>query len=153
MRSRHASAKSITTNRPNPTALALDLRELIQVARRAVAQGMVSSLTPLDWQFGQRVRRDILMDLHGDYGAKIVSALRRQLIWTHFNRLIYLDDTAQAGLWRGHVPHRALERPDIQRDPSLPLPDRRTAEEGTGAAAPGSASGTGAVVSREERRR
>lgn len=44
------------------------------------------------WQIGQRVQRNILKEKRADYGAEIVSALGRQLSWTHFIRFVHLDD-------------------------------------------------------------
>lgn len=53
----------------------MDLRELIQSARGAVAQAVDSALTTLYRQIGQRVRRDILKEKRADYGAELFSAL------------------------------------------------------------------------------
>jgi len=39
-----------------------------------------------------RIRKDILKEKRAEYGEEIVSALRRQLKWTHFLSIIYLDD-------------------------------------------------------------
>jgi hypothetical protein len=109
---------------PGAKELLTEVRDLIHSARETLAQAVDSALTTLYWQIGRRVRRDILMEERGDYGAEIVSslgrqltaefgrgfdekslrhmirfaeafpsektvsALRRQLSWTHFKRLI-----------------------------------------------------------------
>src|SRR5713101_1181334 len=70
-----------------------DGRELILQAREGVARAVDSGLTTLYWHVGRRVRQDILKEKRAEYGAEIVSALRRQLAWTHFKRLIYVDDS------------------------------------------------------------
>ena len=46
----------------------------------------------LYWHVGLRVRQDILKDKRASYGEEIVSALGRQLTWTHFKSLIYLEE-------------------------------------------------------------
>ncbi len=105
-----------------------DLRQLIAEARQDVARQVNSALVLLCRRIGKRIRRDILMEKRAEYGARIVSAvgrqlekefgrgfdekslrhmvrfaeafpnerivsaLRRQLGWTHFKRIIYLDD-------------------------------------------------------------
>lgn len=50
-----------------------------------------SGLTTLYWHVGHRVRQDILKQKRAEYSGQIVSALRRQLPWSHFVSLIYLD--------------------------------------------------------------
>ncbi len=51
-----------------------------------------AGLAILYWNVGRRIRLDILKEKRADYGERIVSALQRQLTWTHFKSLIYLDD-------------------------------------------------------------
>jgi hypothetical protein len=38
----------------------------------------------LYWQIGQRIRQDILKEKRAEYGEQILSALRRELSWSHF---------------------------------------------------------------------
>ena len=73
-------------------ALLKDLRELIEKARQEVARQVNSALVLLYWRVGKRIRQDILKDKRAGYGEQIVSALRRELSWTHFKQIIYLDD-------------------------------------------------------------
>ena len=53
---------------------------------------MIAGLTLLYWNIDMRIRKDILKEKRAEYGEEIVSALRRQLRWTHFQSIIYLDD-------------------------------------------------------------
>jgi hypothetical protein len=62
--------------------------ELILSARRHVAQTVNAGLTMLYSEIGGRIRRDILDEKWASYGKKIVSALWRQLGWSHFKPLI-----------------------------------------------------------------
>lgn len=109
-------------------ALALDLGNMIEVARQQVAVAVNAALTTLYWQIGRRVLTEVLEGPRAEYGAQlvaalgrdleerhgrgfgekslrhmvrfaeafpdpeIVSALRRQLSWSHFKQLAYLDD-------------------------------------------------------------
>jgi predicted nuclease of restriction endonuclease-like (RecB) superfamily len=72
-----------------------DLRTLIADARQDVARSVNSALVMLYWKVGQRIRQDILKEKRAGYGEEIVHALSRQLSWTHFRRIIYLDDPLQ----------------------------------------------------------
>jgi predicted nuclease of restriction endonuclease-like (RecB) superfamily len=108
-----------------------DLRSLIASARQDVARQVNSTLVLLHWRIGKRIRQDILKEKRAGYGAKIVSALgrqlaqefgggfsekslrhmvrfaevfpseeivsalRRQLSWSHIKSIIYLDDPLQ----------------------------------------------------------
>ena len=65
---------------------------MILEAREGVARAIDSGMTALYWNVGMRVRKDILKESRAEYGQEIVSALRRQLTWTHLKSLIYLDD-------------------------------------------------------------
>ena len=69
-----------------------DLRELIAEARQDVARQINSALVLLYWRIGQRICQDILKQKRAEYGEQIVSTLRRELSWTHFKQIIYLDD-------------------------------------------------------------
>jgi hypothetical protein len=52
-----------------------------------------AGLTLLYWTIDMRIRKDILKEKRAEYGGEeIVSALLRQLRWTHFLSIIYLDD-------------------------------------------------------------
>ena len=70
-----------------------ELREWIQQARVAAARVVDEHLCALYWRIGTRIRMEIFKDQRAEYGARIVSALRRQLTWTHFK----LEDTGS--LW------------------------------------------------------
>lgn len=114
--------------KPATDPLLTDLRQIIWEAREQVCRTVDSSLTLLHWMIGTRIRKDILQEARAEYGARIVSAvgrqlavefgrgfstkalhhmvrfaeafpdvsivsaLRRQLTWTHFKSLIYLED-------------------------------------------------------------
>jgi predicted nuclease of restriction endonuclease-like (RecB) superfamily len=59
--------------------LATDLRRLIEAARARVAQTVNAELVMLNWQIGNRIRRDVLAESRAGYGEQIVSTLSRQL--------------------------------------------------------------------------
>ena len=69
-----------------------ELRAMIVQARAGVARAVDSALTTLYWHIGRRVRADILKQERAAYGQEIVSALRRQLAWTHFKQIIHFDN-------------------------------------------------------------
>lgn len=50
------------------------------------------ALVVLYWNVGKRLREDILKEKRAEYGEQIVYAVSRELSWTHFRSLIYLDD-------------------------------------------------------------
>lgn len=59
--------------------LTADIRGLIEAARLRVAQTVNVELVMLNWQIGNRIRRDILGEARAEYGDQIVSTLSRQL--------------------------------------------------------------------------
>jgi len=61
-------------------ALLGELRDLIEQARRQVAQTANSTLTMLYWQMGQRIQREVLKHRRAEYGEEIVSTLSTQLV-------------------------------------------------------------------------
>lgn len=111
-----------------PQALLTELRDWIQQARMSTVRAIDEQLCSLYWRIGTRIRQEILELQRAAYGARIVSAvgrqleaefgrgfseksirhmirfaqafpdeqivsaLRRQLSWTHFKRLSYLED-------------------------------------------------------------
>ena len=52
---------------------------MIEAARLRVAQTINAELVLLNWQIGNRIRRDILGQTRAEYGEEIVSTLSRQL--------------------------------------------------------------------------
>ncbi len=76
---------ALPTVASKPGALAADVRQIIAVARRQVAQAVNAGLTALYWQIGSRIRQDILKNKRAEYGAEIVATLGRQLE-TEFGR-------------------------------------------------------------------
>jgi hypothetical protein len=75
-----------------PKDLLAEVREMILQARESVARAVDSGLTTLYWYIGHRIRQDILKEKRAEYGEEIVSALGRQLTWTYFKSVIYIDD-------------------------------------------------------------
>ncbi|MFZ3384803.1 MAG: PDDEXK nuclease domain-containing protein [Candidatus Methanoperedens sp.] len=69
-----------------------DIRLLIESAKSHLAQTANSVLATLYWNVGKRIKADILGNERAQYGKEIVSALRRELSWTHFKEIIYIDD-------------------------------------------------------------
>ncbi|MBK6520464.1 MAG: DUF1016 family protein [Polyangiaceae bacterium] len=64
-------------------ALLRDLEQMIEAARHQVAVAANAALTTLHWQIGNRVRSDVLEGRRAEYGARIVSAVGRQLEARH----------------------------------------------------------------------
>ncbi|HQX57659.1 MAG: DUF1016 family protein [Rhodoferax sp.] len=62
------------------TGLLVDLRQLIEGARRAAAMVVHAGLTLMYWRIGQRIRAEVLGDQRADYGQQIVATLSRQLV-------------------------------------------------------------------------
>ncbi len=125
-------AKAVAKSaRSGSRGLLTEVRGLILAAHEQVARTVDSGLVTLYWHVGRRIREDILKEKRAEYGARIVSALgrqleaefgrgfsekslrhmmrfaevfpngqivsalRRQLGWTHFKSIIYLDDELQ----------------------------------------------------------
>lgn len=61
------------------TALAADIRQLIEGARQRAAAAVNAELTLLYWQVGRRIRQGVLGHQRADYGATVVASLARQL--------------------------------------------------------------------------
>ena len=60
-------------------ALFQDVRQLIEAAQQQMAQAVNSALTLLQWNIGNRIRRDILGQERAEYGEQVVDNLARQL--------------------------------------------------------------------------
>ncbi|MDP2844925.1 MAG: DUF1016 N-terminal domain-containing protein, partial [Candidatus Methanoperedens sp.] len=69
-----------------------DIRLLIESAKSHLAQTASTILATLYWNVGKRIKAEILGNERAQYGKEIVSALRRELSWTHFKEIIYIDD-------------------------------------------------------------
>jgi len=126
------SKKIATVTRTRAVAkrtLLLDVRQLIDEARSAVAATVNVGLTMLNWNIGRRISEEILKGSRGEYGEEIVSTLSRQLVseygngfspqnlrhmirfaeafpderivstlwrqlgWSHFKEIIYINDS------------------------------------------------------------
>ena len=57
-----------------------DLRDLIEQARRHVAQTANSTLTLLHWKLGARIQREILQGARASYGEEILPTLSAKLV-------------------------------------------------------------------------
>src|SRR6516162_1542749 len=84
-----------SNSKPLPPALLRDIRLLIEHARGRVAAAVNAEMVTLYWSIGERIRKDILVSERAPYGGQIVSALSRQLSWTHLRQIIYLEDPLQ----------------------------------------------------------
>ncbi len=63
----------------NVDSLIVDLRQIVDEVRTAVAVTVNTSLTLLNWRIGRRIREDILKNERAVYGDEIVSTVSRQL--------------------------------------------------------------------------
>jgi predicted nuclease of restriction endonuclease-like (RecB) superfamily len=68
-----------------PRELMVDLRRMIEEARRSVAATVNAGLTMLYWRIGRRIREEILQGKRAEYGKKIVVSLSRQLVTEYGN--------------------------------------------------------------------
>ncbi|MAM86980.1 MAG: hypothetical protein CME36_06705 [unclassified Hahellaceae] len=59
----------------------------VDSTRARAASTVNTEFTTLYWQIGQRIQQEILGARRADYAEGIVSALRRQLSWTHLKTL------------------------------------------------------------------
>ena len=75
-----------------PKDLLAEVREMILQAREGAARAVESGVNMLYRNVGRRIRQDILREKRAEYGAGIVSALGRQLGWTHFTILPPIND-------------------------------------------------------------
>ncbi len=72
--------------------LLVDIKLLIESSKSRLAQTANVVLVTLYWNVGKRIKAEILGNERAQYGKEIVSALRRELSWTHFKEIIYIDD-------------------------------------------------------------
>jgi uncharacterized protein DUF1016 len=77
---RRTASLSPATRTPVVAAdrLLADVRALVEAAREQTARAVNSALVGLNWHIGTRIRQDILKEKRAEYGAQIVSAVRRQ---------------------------------------------------------------------------
>ena len=80
------------TPAPLPMMLLGDIKTLMEEGRRQAATAVNMGLTLLYWRVGQRIHAEILQNELAAYGVQIVSALSRQLSWSHFLEVIYQKD-------------------------------------------------------------
>lgn len=63
-----------------PQELLIEIRTLIEEARRQTAAAVNIGLTVLYWRVGRRIRREVLDSERAPYGEQIVVTASRQLI-------------------------------------------------------------------------
>jgi predicted nuclease of restriction endonuclease-like (RecB) superfamily len=64
---------------PNSGKLFLEIRQMIEDARRAVSQTVNVGMTMLYWNIGKRINEDVLKNERAEYGKQIIYTLSRQL--------------------------------------------------------------------------
>lgn len=65
--------------KPDIAGLLGDLRSFIHEVRERAAVAINRELTPMHWQIGDRIRKEILQEQRAAYGERIVSTLSIQL--------------------------------------------------------------------------
>lgn len=75
----------------NQDILFSDIRQIIEEGRNLISQTVNVGLTLAYWSIGKRIRQDVLDNQRAEYGQQIVSTLSRQLSWSHFKEIIYVD--------------------------------------------------------------
>src|SRR5882757_8395325 len=78
-----------------PGKLLIEIRTLIEEARRQTAVAVNIGLTLLYWRIGRRIHREVLGSERAAYGEQIVVTLSRQLSWSHFSALLPLSQPFQ----------------------------------------------------------
>ncbi len=79
----------------DPRELLIEIRALIEEARRQTAVAVNMALTLLYWRIGRRIHLEVLGSERAAYGEPIVATLWRQLSWSHFRELLPLDKPLQ----------------------------------------------------------
>ena len=79
----------------DPRELLIEIRALIEEARRQTAVAVNMALTLLYWRIGRRIHLEVLGSERAAYGERIVATLWRQLSWSHFRELLPLDKPLQ----------------------------------------------------------
>ena len=69
-----------------------EIRGVIEQTRGRVASTVNSALVLMNWHIGKRINDEILQNKRAEYGEQIVATLSRQLGWSHFKEIIYLND-------------------------------------------------------------
>ena len=87
--------KALAKSCPSLPAMALmaDVRELIENTRREVARSVNSAPVMLSWCVGKRLREEVLHCKRAGYGKQILQTLSAKLSWSHFQKIISLDDS------------------------------------------------------------
>jgi DUF1016 N-terminal domain len=90
MRQRDLDLKS-----QEPDKLLIEIRTLIEEARRQTAVAVNIGLTLLYWRIGRLIHREVLGSERAAYGEQIVVTLSRQLSWSHLSALLPLSQPFQ----------------------------------------------------------
>lgn len=76
-----SSRKPVLSTPTEPvSALAVDIRRLIEEARFHVATTANATLTLLYWRIGERISREVLGGQRADYGSEILATLSQELV-------------------------------------------------------------------------
>jgi hypothetical protein len=75
--------------------LLIEIRTLIEEARRQTAVAVNIGLTLLYWRIGRRIHHEVLGSERAAYGEQIVVKVSRQLNWSHFSALLRLTQPFQ----------------------------------------------------------
>jgi len=76
-------------------SLFIDIRSLVNSARRQAAQAINVSMVALYWQIGERIKHEVLGNERATYGKKIIATLSQQLSWSHFVEIVVIDEPLQ----------------------------------------------------------
>ena len=118
-------------------------RDILKEKRAEYGQKIVSALsTQLSAEFGrgfdQKSLRHMIRFVEAFPDEQIVSALRRQLGWTHFKRLIYLDDPLKRDFyaemcrienWNTRTLHQKVQSMLFERTALSKKPDKLIRQE------------------------
>jgi hypothetical protein len=78
-----------------PRKLLIEIRTLIEEARRQTAVAVNIGLTLLYWRIGRRIHHEVLGCERAAYGEQIVVTLSRHLSWSPFSVLLPLSQPFQ----------------------------------------------------------
>ncbi len=118
--------------------LLADLRQFIDSAKYQVVQTTNYVLVALYWNVGKRIKTEILGNKRAGYGKEIVLALSRELSWTHFRHIIYIEDSLQRDFyaemcrterWSTRTLHAKIQGMLYERTAILKKPDELIRQE------------------------
>lgn len=96
-------------------SLLVEIRALIEDARRQVARAANGALTLTYWRIGKKLLAENLTDGRAEYGQRILATLLQELTWGHFLPLLPMKDQLAREFY--------AEMCRVERVAALPAPE------------------------------